>query len=491
MPRLERAARVDPRTTHLVQRPVQGKLPWSVCSGGSTRLPTMRRLGAVPHHAAPQPRPQPQPRFAHRVGALGVGNDVHTGLFTVAEAKQHCAAINAVGFTFCATGAYPTGKVNCFFKSSADGNTDPQWQTFLRAGHAQPLATTTSGSGSGGGAAVDTPAYLQQRHRSAAAARTAAASEHAARRGVEINLAREQRRAQAQEEALRQAQAQVRHQMAQITALPQQEPEPEPEPEPAHVPDAAEYARFGISVEGLLYAAQRFGVAIGPPVYTHRVGALAAGGDIGAGEFTLAEAKEHCATLRAAGFTFQSSSTEPSGKLYCYFKDKSAGVANLQWQTYLAAPTNSVTTSDICHRYIKPETLPTGWVDEATLTDAEKRWYSHSYVDTVSRTRQDAPPPGTRSYCELLLADPATRHFVGRPTHFLSHAWLYRFANLVEALKAFVAAQPPGSPPVFFWYDCFCIDEHRTQTLPDEWWSTTFKEAIRLIGSTVMMLSPW
>lgn len=44
----------------------------------------------------------------------------------------------------------------------------------------------------------------------------------------------------------------------------QPRPEPEPEPEPARVPDAAEYAQHGISVDGLLHAAACFGVAISP-----------------------------------------------------------------------------------------------------------------------------------------------------------------------------------------------------------------------------------
>ena len=97
------------------------------------------------------------------------------------------------------------------------------------------------------------------------------------------------------------------------------------------------------------------------------------------------------------------------------------------------------------------------------------------------------------SFCELLLADPATASHVGRPTVFLSHAWLYLFLNVLAALRTFVAGLPPGSPEVFFWFDTFSMDEHATQVLPQEFWSSTFEEAVRLIGHTVnhMMLSPW
>jgi tetratricopeptide (TPR) repeat protein len=156
--------------------------------------------------------------------------------------------------------------------------------------------------------------------------------------------------------------------------------------------------------------------------------------------------------------------------------------------------TAETATSDVCHAFIKPMTTPDGWADEATLTDAAKRWYKHTYVHraTGERRKQTDPPAGTRSLCVLWsAAGAATAHMVGKPTHFLSHAWTYKFLNLVEALRSFVASQPEGSAPVFFWFDCFSIDEHATQSLPREWWGSTFKEAIRMIGQTVMMISPW
>ena len=40
-------------------------------------------------------------------------------------------------------------------------------------------------------------------------------------------------------------------------------------------------------------------------------------------------------------------------------------------------------------------------------------------------------------------------------------------------------------------FDTFSIDEHATQTLPQEWWGTAFKDAIGSIGHTVMLLAPW
>ena len=51
---------------------------------------------------------------------------------------------------------------------------------------------------------------------------------------------------------------------------------------------------------------------------------------------------------------------------------------------------------------------------------------------------------------DWLLADGATRRFVSPPNAFLSHAWQYRFKDVVEALEAF-----GDNEELFFWFDCF------------------------------------
>ncbi len=45
---------------------------------------------------------------------------------------------------------------------------------------------------------------------------------------------------------------------------------------------------------------------------------------------------------------------------------------------------------------------------------------------------------------------------------------------VMGALSAFAASHPEGDQ-LFFWFDCFSIDEHATQAMPQEWWSTAFK----------------
>ena len=117
-------------------------------------------------------------------------------------------------------------------------------------------------------------------------------------------------------------------------------------------------------------------------------------------------------------------------------------------------------------------------------------------VETATGAVQDAPPPGTQAYVDVLQSDPGTRGQVGKANAFVSHAWQYAFVPVIAALEAFVAANPApaeegGGGEWFFWFDCFVIDEHATQELPQEWWSTEFKQSIHSIGHTVMVLAPW
>ncbi len=135
------------------------------------------------------------------------------------------------------------------------------------------------------------------------------------------------------------------------------------------------------------------------------------------------------------------------------------------------------TTSELCQLHIKPMTVAPGWVDEPQLIEFDDQgndvsangWYKHVYSRQSSSSggggsgatsRQGEAPPGTRSMCRLLAADAATARFVGRPTHFLSHAWLYRILDVAGALEAFVSSLPPGSRErTFFWFDCFSLDQ--------------------------------
>jgi tetratricopeptide (TPR) repeat protein len=60
----------------------------------------------------------------------------------------------------------------------------------------------------------------------------------------------------------------------------------------------------------------------------------------------------------------------------------------------------------------------------------------------------------------------------------------------VEALEAHLQ-QSGEEPDPFVWFDLCCNSQHDTSERPMEWWKTTFLEAIRDIGRTVMIMEPW
>ena len=126
--------------------------------------------------------------------------------------------------------------------------------------------------------------------------------------------------------------------------------------------------------------------------------------------------------------------------------------------------TAETTTSDVCHTIIKRQTVPRGCVCVPKLINAEKRWFSHQYINVLEPGEPSGhAPPSTQSFLQKLKADPETAGFVGVPTVFLSHAWSYKFRNVIAAIRNYVSMLPEGSPMPFFWFDCFSIDEHAAQ----------------------------
>eukprot|EP01050_Picozoa_sp_SAG11_P017713 SAG11_NODE_2583_length_3195_cov_188.324935_5_plen_164_part_01 len=94
-----------------------------------------------------------------------------------------------------------------------------------------------------------------------------------------------------------------------------------------------------------------------------------------------------------------------------------------------------LTTSDVCHTILKPMTVPAGWVNKPTVTNPKESWYRHQYHPTDQPdSLQDAPPPGTCSYAEILKKDPELKHLVGKPTVFWSHPWKDQFSQVVTSI---------------------------------------------------------
>ena len=166
--------------------------------------------------------------------------------------------------------------------------------------------------------------------------------------------------------------------------------------------------------------------------------------------------------------------------------------------------TAETTTSDFFKKHVLPLTMPTGYTKSwPEVTNAANSWYTHHYIEDATgeeRTKPDGspdPPPNTYSLCARMAADPRTARFIGRPTHFVSHAHTYNILELVGGLQSFASALPADEAErVFFWIDGFSIDEHEgfygdKGEDNSEQWASTFKEAVRQMGNTVMVLAPW
>ena len=91
------------------------------------------------------------------------------------------------------------------------------------------------------------------------------------------------------------------------------------------------------------------------------------------------------------------------------------------------------------------------------------------------------------SYCELLRSKKETKQYCRKAKVFISHAWQYRFSDVLQAMTDHFADEKD----VVIWFDVMSYNQHLQKGLGFEWWSTTFKSAILSFGRTVMVLSPW
>ena len=70
---------------------------------------------------------------------------------------------------------------------------------------------------------------------------------------------------------------------------------------------------------------------------------------------------------------------------------------------------------------------------------------------------------------------------------FVSHAWKYKFLDVVGALEAFFADKPGA----VLWMDLISTSQHSTFERPPQWWQQTFVAAIGQMGQMVMVMTPW
>jgi tetratricopeptide (TPR) repeat protein len=100
------------------------------------------------------------------------------------------------------------------------------------------------------------------------------------------------------------------------------------------------------------------------------------------------------------------------------------------------------------------------------------------------------------SLCEQLqCSEPAdsAQSTVAEANWFISHAWSYKFMDVIEAISEFMEKEYDAytREDVVIWFDMFSNSQHSTQNKPFEWWRGTFMNAVRKLGNVLMVLDPW
>jgi len=116
------------------------------------------------------------------------------------------------------------------------------------------------------------------------------------------------------------------------------------------------------------------------------------------------------------------------------------------------------TTTDVCVKHVLPETKDEG-----------------------------------KAYYELIKdeTDEQGNKVVGEADYFCSHAWRYKFVNVVNALEVFCKNKRLLPEETYIWFDLFINNQQKAPNLSYKWWCGRFKEAIRSFGKVVLILEPW
>ncbi|KAF0719784.1 Aste57867_783 [Aphanomyces stellatus] len=106
--------------------------------------------------------------------------------------------------------------------------------------------------------------------------------------------------------------------------------------------------------------------------------------------------------------------------------------------------------------------------------------------------------PFTIDHCLSLVEHVFHHHpngaqYVKPATWFVSHAWSYKFVDVVDALTDFFSDQGLESDNVAVWFCMFNNNQHLINdvVIPFEFWVDSFQSALKAIGNVVMVLSPW
>lgn len=114
---------------------------------------------------------------------------------------------------------------------------------------------------------------------------------------------------------------------------------------------------------------------------------------------------------------------------------------------------------------------------------------------TTREVKERVIGPSTKDYqssfCDMLQA---TNHpgFGAMANVFVSHAHGCEFWNTIHAVKRCLSKDNNKDyEDVVVWMDVFSINQHQPNVWTTDWLFDTFQDAIKEIGHTIMVMSPW
>tara|TARA_A100001015_G_scaffold320042_1_gene445009 strand:+ start:1376 stop:4126 length:2751 start_codon:yes stop_codon:yes gene_type:complete len=139
------------------------------------------------------------------------------------------------------------------------------------------------------------------------------------------------------------------------------------------------------------------------------------------------------------------------------------------------------------HKKHKGESFTTCYQDYVKSEGRhEKNWEEMTTTDVCEVVLKPMLRHEELSYCDYLKKT-LSSSAVTTSNVFISHAWKYKFVDVINALKHHFE----GETGIIIWFDLFSNNQIKAPNLPFDWWQNTFMEAIKRLGRVVMVLSPY
>ena len=134
------------------------------------------------------------------------------------------------------------------------------------------------------------------------------------------------------------------------------------------------------------------------------------------------------------------------------------------------------------HETLKQGETSSRWKDTpvdpaSALTHAARS----SLIDLLTMSHEVVPHP---------LLKVVYNQVVGQANIFLSFAYLDNFIEMVDAIECFMESKGLSKETTFFWFDIFVNDQLVAFDKDFDWWATTFRETVSVIGHTLLFLTP-